>query len=317
MATKSYISPDGAVRTSDYRSGRFEIGRIRFPFHSQAWERENLSGPGCGLVFPTLPYRLTLMKTGIETIVLPPTVLFTNGMDPIARRPVTPQGLLSDFVEISRVLAIEIVSEFDSAQSDTGKPFRFLEGTLPPALVLQVSALLRSTRSSNDPDPLYVEESILNIVQAALHVSYSARGHKLRHRKRPLRKKQIDIVADVIHRLTTQSARPASLQELASSVDLSAAYLCRVFRGVTGQTIHEFLTHQRLRLALNQLADAIDLTAVAVSSGFYDAPQFTRTFRREFGVTPSRARQALRNGHGINDITIRKASRTPITAPCN
>ncbi|MFI7068170.1 helix-turn-helix domain-containing protein [Kribbella sp. NPDC050124] len=52
----------------------------------------------------------------------------------------------------------------------------------------------------------------------------------------------------------------------------------------------------RLQHALSQVADGTTLTAAAHDSGFADSAHLTRACRAMFGITPSQAITALRQG---------------------
>lgn len=61
-----------------------------------------------------------------------------------------------------------------------------------------------------------------------------------------------------------------------------------------GTTIHDYLRRQRLRAALEPLAEtSTDLARLALDLGFSSHSHFTGAFRREFGRTPSPARDRL------------------------
>jgi len=81
------------------------------------------------------------------------------------------------------------------------------------------------------------------------------------------------------------------LDHVASEVGCSPYHLARVFQRETGGPLHRHLNRLRLCEALARLIDGErDLTALALAVGYSDHSHFTNAFRREFGLTPSRAR---------------------------
>jgi AraC family transcriptional regulator len=65
----------------------------------------------------------------------------------------------------------------------------------------------------------------------------------------------------------------------------------RTFRSATGVTPHQWLLRARLRNAARRLATSRDpVTEIALEVGFEDLSNFIRSFRAEFGVSPSRYR---------------------------
>lgn len=79
---------------------------------------------------------------------------------------------------------------------------------------------------------------------------------------------------------------------IAGALGVSARYLQMVFAQV-GTTPSRFLLARRLEAAaarLRQLYRPCSITAVALECGFNDISYFSRSFRRRFGVSPSRYR---------------------------
>jgi AraC family transcriptional regulator len=104
---------------------------------------------------------------------------------------------------------------------------------------------------------------------------------------------------DIAHGASSELARSwheqLTLDVLSQRVGVSAFHLCRVFRAVTGRTLHRQLTSLRLRASLEALAGGgDDLTEVALDHGFSSHSHFTAAFRREYGLTPSAWREAVR-----------------------
>jgi len=65
----------------------------------------------------------------------------------------------------------------------------------------------------------------------------------------------------------------------------------RTFKRVTGITPHQWLLRGRLRHAAERLSSSREpITEIALDVGFDDLSNFIRSFRREFGVSPSRYR---------------------------
>lgn len=89
------------------------------------------------------------------------------------------------------------------------------------------------------------------------------------------------------------------LGELAREAGMSKFHLARAFRATVGDSIHAYAIRLRLRAALERLGQGErDLAALALDLGFADHSHFTRAFRREFGVPPSRHFAALRDEGG-------------------
>jgi AraC family transcriptional regulator len=95
-------------------------------------------------------------------------------------------------------------------------------------------------------------------------------------------------VAAVIRHLEDHYHEPLPLAALADLAGLSPFHFLRVFRATAGLTPHQYVLRARLRAAAVTLATTTTpVTEVALASGFEDLSNFIRTFRTEFGVTPS------------------------------
>jgi AraC-like DNA-binding protein len=72
----------------------------------------------------------------------------------------------------------------------------------------------------------------------------------------------------------------------------SPFHLSRIFRLTTGLPLRQYVRRLRIVLAADRLRRGDDdLTSLALDLGFYDHSHFTNTFRREWGVPPSRIRR--------------------------
>ncbi|MDP2820477.1 MAG: helix-turn-helix domain-containing protein [Polaromonas sp.] len=80
-------------------------------------------------------------------------------------------------------------------------------------------------------------------------------------------------------------------ESLASSLRVSRRHLDGAF-AQTGKTLGQYLWERRLTLAAERLRDAsaLPVTQIAHAVGFKDSSHFSRAFRQQFGLTPSRWR---------------------------
>jgi len=84
-----------------------------------------------------------------------------------------------------------------------------------------------------------------------------------------------------------------SLLALSKQAGLSPYHFLRVFRKLTGVSPHQLLLRMRLNAAARRLRQGSEpVTDIAYAVGFEDLSNFVRTFRAEFGVSPSRYRSA-------------------------
>lgn len=144
-----------------------------------------------------------------------------------------------------------------------------------------------AARLERGDDALAVEEEALAIVESLMTSAWAAEAPV----PRPIDEARDERVAAVRAQLAVRLDERLSLAGLATSVDLSPSRLARRFRAATGTTIHAHRVELRLRAAVERLgAGEADLTGLALDLGFSDHAHFTNTFRRRFGVPPSRFR---------------------------
>ena len=83
-------------------------------------------------------------------------------------------------------------------------------------------------------------------------------------------------------------ASPLTLSEVAGHIHISACYLSDLFSRIVGCRFIEYLTRLRLERAQSMLRGEGGAVAdVATACGFGTVSNFTRAFRRAFGVAPS------------------------------
>ena len=81
------------------------------------------------------------------------------------------------------------------------------------------------------------------------------------------------------------------IPELVRVIGVSRAQLYRKFKALTGQSIGHYFRSLRLHKAKTLLkTTSLNITEIAFETGFKDPAYFTRTFKEEFGKTPSQVR---------------------------
>lgn len=153
--------------------------------------------------------------------------------------------------------------------------------------------LLATLSSPEGPSTLAVQEIVAELLEAAIAALRAAQdmGTDGPIPVSAWARERVEAARVV---LNGSLAAPPSLVELAASLDCSPFHLSRVFRAVTGLRLRHYLRRLRCHLAADCLwRGAGNLTELALDLGFFDHSHFTNTFRREWGVPPSRLLGAL------------------------
>jgi AraC-like DNA-binding protein len=104
-------------------------------------------------------------------------------------------------------------------------------------------------------------------------------------------------LADAAHALVAGGlGGPIRLAEVAKSLGASRFHLARTVKKQTGMPLQRHTMRLRLFAAADRLAARpACLSTLAVGLGFYSHSHFTTSFRREFGMPPSAARELGRS----------------------
>ena len=105
--------------------------------------------------------------------------------------------------------------------------------------------------------------------------------------------------------------RTPGIRDLARIIGVHPTHLARTFRTFLGCTPGDLLRARRLELAAARLTGSRgNLAQIAIESGFADQAQFTKAFRRLYGVTPGAYRKA---GGGLAGAAVLHFDKTSLT----
>ena len=100
------------------------------------------------------------------------------------------------------------------------------------------------------------------------------------------------LVSEMIHRFHVEPERFLSPEELADNYKVSVRTISGRFKEKTGMSIHQYQIQIKLDMAYDLLpiSPGRSLHDIATSYGFYDEFQFSKLFKRQFGISPSQRR---------------------------
>jgi len=150
---------------------------------------------------------------------------------------------------------------------------------------------LRRFLLAGEDDRLAVEEAALALLGRVLADAYGARGVRSRNCRDATAEAHREHAEATRLLLAARFAENLTLDDIATSIHLSPFHLARVFRGETGLSLHQYRNRLRLRTALERIqGGATDLTRLALDLGYSSHSHFTDSFRRSFGLAPSKCR---------------------------
>jgi AraC family transcriptional regulator len=164
--------------------------------------------------------------------------------------------------------------------------FRVRRAWVAPDVQRLGASFLRRAHGGHD-DRLAQEEAMVALVRSTC-------GHEAPRLRPPVPTRRL--IQRTKEYLEEHLANALHLEEVATAVSASPAYLTSVFRRFEGVPLHKYVTQLRLARSLTELPHAADLTTLAVNLGFSSHSHFASAFRRAFGITPSDFRRDGRSG---------------------
>lgn len=128
-----------------------------------------------------------------------------------------------------------------------------------------------------------MKESLFGAVDAAFANLVPARWTL-----RPNDERQFKIFQDIRALISDDLSQPIYSEAVARRLGLSVRTLHDVVRRYRGMSLHRFLRLRRLWLVRQRLSEGADsVKAVALAFGFWHLSDFSRSYRDQFGETPS------------------------------
>ena len=266
-------------------------------FH--CWAHVELDGPE----EPNPTHSIVLVRRGVfqrtqHRAMLtadPNHILFFNALHPYRYSHPLPGGDDCTILAVETDTALNLVarqSPWDAEQP--GQPFHIpcaVSSHRAAAIHYELLALLQR------PSPqLVIEDAMVELVEETIRSGYASYGEQRKREKHS----RTTAGAARRHRDLTEAAKLAinenlgalpGLGDLARDLACSPFHLSRTFHQTAGMSLRRYITRLRASVAAERLAaGASDLTELALDLGFADHSHFTNTFRREWGLSPSRFR---------------------------
>ncbi|HWR42934.1 AraC family transcriptional regulator [Sporomusa sp.] len=95
-----------------------------------------------------------------------------------------------------------------------------------------------------------------------------------------------ETINKILQYIDTNITEDLSIEKLASVFFLSKYYLMRKFKQHTGYSIHQYVLQKRLIAANQFLRAGQSVITACMESGFHDYANFTRAFKKMYGLSP-------------------------------
>lgn len=106
-------------------------------------------------------------------------------------------------------------------------------------------------------------------------------------------------IARVVEWLRTHYPQPIRVEDLARMAAMGVSTFHHHFRELTSMSPLQYIKHVRLQAARQRmLGEGLDASSAAYAVGYQSVSQFSREYKRYFGVPPSRHLRALRPASG-------------------
>lgn len=156
----------------------------------------------------------------------------------------------------------------------------------------QMKKLLQSVSHICHQKNIGYEFLLMARLEEFFYLLYTNYSHKKAHTEKA--SKQIEHIKDVLQYVTTSYQEPITLTKAAHMASLSTEYFCRIFKKCMGVTFLEYVNLVRINHIHEELLATDDsITVILERNGFTNYKVFSRMFKEQFGMTPSKLRQKV------------------------
>ncbi len=114
-----------------------------------------------------------------------------------------------------------------------------------------------------------------------------------------LTRKELDLKANKLKRfdlifkhIDSNYSKKIRTEDLAKIANISTYHFCRIFKQMTGKTTTDYINGVRLEKAVELLNKGdLNITEIALTCGFDSINYFSRLFKRQFKISPTKFRE--------------------------
>ena len=264
------------------------LGSERRGIHDVGWGCEQMTGDSHVIAFSLLPIAVEFADES-PVLLAPTKVGMATPSRSYVRTPRSAKGQRTIFLRLNAQTVRDSCAIHDASVFDRENPFPSRRG---PSSAQALAMAIQLERLMFDADivlePMAFEEHALQIVSRTLETVYRSVGQRRATGNDSTNSKHKAKINRAVEMMCNGPAERWSLARIGEAVELSPAYVSRIFRKHTGHTLSQCLQLIRIVHALEQLPDRRhNLIGVALDSGFASHAHMTTSFKRTIGVTPS------------------------------
>ena len=153
-------------------------------------------------------------------------------------------------------------------------------------LIYQIILALKTELETNPSNSRFYAESASTFLAAHLVKHYTTRKPVFKEYSKGLSSYKLQQAVDYIK---VYLAEDLSLDAIATEIDMSRFYFCRLFKKSTGITPYQYLIRCRIDRAKILLRQGkLSIADIALEVGFSNQSHFTKHFKRLVGTTPKK-----------------------------
>jgi AraC family transcriptional regulator len=188
-------------------------------------------------------------------------------------------------------LGPDALLDYATERGFQGAATQSLRYTVSDPLLEQIGrAILAEMQAETTAGSLLVE-SLCSSLSARLLQSHSMSPLDIAARLSRVGKLDPRRLSRVLEYVHANLGDELDIRGMASAASLSRFHFARAFKASTGQTPYQYVSAKRLAQAKMLLAQNQPIAEIALALNFSSQANFTRAFRREFGITPGRYRE--------------------------
>lgn len=138
----------------------------------------------------------------------------------------------------------------------------------------------------------YFELKVASLIAEIIYKLYSSGNVAMRHIENKRIAHQRALMTLLIEKIEKDYAEKITLADLAEIAQMNEKYLCRFFKGFTGQTPIDYINRLRIdRACYEMTVNKMTVTSAAYECGFNELSYFSKMFKKYKGVSPGQYRQ--------------------------